>query len=327
MQLGKEMLYLTQSDVKKVHLPMPELIDLLEDAFIEKSYGRYEMPPKPGIHTRENSYIHAMPCWVPKQDAAGMKWVAGYPANQAKGLPYISGLLILNDTETGLPIAVMDCGWITAVRTGAVSGLSVKRLANPDSEVLGILGCGVQGRSNIEAILAVAKNIKRVYAFDIFPEVTKKYVAEESAKYGVEIIGVATPKEAVVESDILVTAGPILTEPQGVIEKEWLKEGVTLAPVDFDCMFKPRVIEDSVSKCYTDDIGQYQKFKSMGYFPHGPETLPELADVIAKKIPARENKKEKIAAMNIGMALDDMPTAKVIYTRAIEKGIGTVLPL
>ena len=327
MKIGKEILYLTQKDVANVNLSMSEIINILEKAFIEKSHDRYEMPSKIGIHTRENAFIHAMPCWLPGNNVAGIKWVSGYPENQEKGLPYIAGLLILNDPETGLPVAIMDCSWITAMRTGAVSGLAAKYVANPESEVLGILGCGVQGRTNLQAILATFKNIKRVYAFDLYPDVTKNFVTEQSEKYDLEIIGVNTHKKAVIESDILITAGPIVLTPDGIIEKQWLKNGVTIMPVDFDCMFKPHALEKTMDKYFTDDTNQYKKFKSMGYFPNGPSGPSELADVITDKIPGRMDKNEKIVSMNIGMALDDMPTANQIYNKAIEKGIGKILPL
>ena len=90
------------------------------------------MPPKPGVHSRPDAFIHAMPAYIPALHAIGMKWVSGYPANQARGLPYITGLLILNDDETGLPLAVMDCTWITAMRTGAATALAAKYLARPE---------------------------------------------------------------------------------------------------------------------------------------------------------------------------------------------------
>ena len=114
-------LYLSRHDVETVALPMADIIAGLEAMFIEKGRGLTEMPPKPGIHTQPDAFIHAMPAYIPSLGAAGVKWVSGYPANQQKGLPYISGLLILNDPETGFPLAVMDCTWITAQRTGAAT--------------------------------------------------------------------------------------------------------------------------------------------------------------------------------------------------------------
>jgi ornithine cyclodeaminase/alanine dehydrogenase-like protein (mu-crystallin family) len=132
-------LYLSRADVESIGMPMTEIIDLLEKAFREKGKGRVEMPPKPGIHTMPDAFIHAMPAYVPSMRSAGIKWVSGYPGNFQRGLPYISGLIVLNDVETGIPYAVMDCTWITAMRTGAASALSAKYLARPDSETIGIL--------------------------------------------------------------------------------------------------------------------------------------------------------------------------------------------
>ena len=97
--------------------------------FKEKGKKMVEMPPKPGIHTRPDAFIHAMPAYISNLNAAGMKWVSGYPENYKKNLPYIAGLLILNDIETGIPICVMDCTWITAMRTGAATALAAKYLA------------------------------------------------------------------------------------------------------------------------------------------------------------------------------------------------------
>ena len=151
----RQLLYLSQSDVISLGLTMPEIIDTVEAAFREKGHGDVEMPPKPGIHTRADAFIHAMPAYIKKTRAAGVKWIAGYPENTARGLPYISGLLILNDPDTGLPLAVMDAAWITAMRTAAATAVAAKYLSRPDVKSLAILGCGVQGKSNTDALMSV----------------------------------------------------------------------------------------------------------------------------------------------------------------------------
>ena len=127
-----QLLYLSRADVEAVGLPMPEIIDALEVAFRQHGQGKVEMPPKPGVHSRPDAFIHAMPCYIPGPEAIGIKWVAGYPENPKRGLPYITGLLVLNDADTGLPLAVMDCTWITAKRTGAATALAARYLARPD---------------------------------------------------------------------------------------------------------------------------------------------------------------------------------------------------
>ena len=130
---GQRILYLSRADVEAVGVTMAEIIDALEVAFHEHGLGHVEMPPKPGVHSRPEAFIHAMPAHIPALHAIGVKWLSAYPANQARGLPYITGLLILNDDETGLPLAVMDCTWITGMRTGAATALAAKYLARPDS--------------------------------------------------------------------------------------------------------------------------------------------------------------------------------------------------
>src|SRR5271166_2637595 len=162
-RLGQQLLYLSYADVAAAGPGMAEIITALEHMFREKGDGRVEMPPKIGIHTMPDAFLHAMPAAIPSQKAAGMKWVGGYPDNSKRGLPYITGLLVLNDPETGVPVALMDCTWITAQRTGAATAVAAKYLARPESSAVGILGCGVQGRSNLEA-LKISFPLKKVYA-------------------------------------------------------------------------------------------------------------------------------------------------------------------
>ncbi|MBW1955263.1 MAG: ornithine cyclodeaminase family protein, partial [Deltaproteobacteria bacterium] len=133
------LLYLSRNDVESLGLEMAEIIDVVEKGFFELGHGRVEMPPKPGIHPGEkaNAFIHAMPAYIPALESAGIKWVSGYPDNPEKGLPYITGLLIFNDVDTGIPRAVMDCTWITAMRTAAASAISARFLARPESETVG----------------------------------------------------------------------------------------------------------------------------------------------------------------------------------------------
>jgi ornithine cyclodeaminase/alanine dehydrogenase-like protein (mu-crystallin family) len=320
-----ELLYLSRADVEAINLDMATIIELLEKAFREKGEGRVEIPPKPGIHTQPDAFIHAMPAYIPSLKSAGIKWVSGYPKNQKLGLPYISGLLILNDVETGLPNAVMDCTWITAYRTGAATGLAAKYLARPDSQSVGILACGVQGRTNLEA-LSVLFPINRVYAYDIVSEVQQRYVNEMTSKFNLEVVGVNHPREAVINSDLVVTSGPILMKPNPTIEPGWLQPGAFASAVDFDSYWKPEALEE-IDKMSTDDLAQFNYYRSIGYFRTTPDPYADLGEILTGKKPARENEQERILAMNLGLALDDMAVAPEIYRRARDAGIGSLLPL
>ncbi len=324
MELSK-ILYLSRADIESIGLPMKDIINALEIMFKEKGEGKVEMPPKPGIHTRKDAFIHAMPAYIPAMNSAGIKWISGYPENQKKNLPYITGLLILNDPETGIPLTIMDATWITAQRTGAATALAAKYLARKNSSSVGILACGVQGRSNLEA-LSCEFNISEVKAYDIYPDVAERFVMDMKkivpAKYEI----VKTPKEAVVGLDIVVTSGPIFKNPTPTIEAGWLSEGAFASLVDFDSYWQGDALQE-VDKIATDDITQMNYYRESGYFKNTPQPYADLGEIVAGKKSGRENTNERIMSINLGLALDDMATAILIYQKARELKIGTELPL
>ncbi len=324
--MAQELLYLSQEDVQSVGLKMAEIISLVETAFYEKGKSQVEMPPKPGIHPGEgDNFIHAMPAYIPAMDAAGIKWVSGFPGNPDQGLPYITGLLILNDPETGLPLAVMDCVWITAMRTAAATAVAAKYLARQDSFILGVLGCGVQGRTNTEA-LKVLFPLKEVRAYDLIPEAAESFREEISSRLELEVEVVDTPQQAVTGCDLVVTAGPILKEPHQTILAGWLDEGAFASLVDFDSYWHPEAMLEADKFC-TDDTPQLRYYQQSGYFQKIPEVHADLGELVSGQKPGRESSSERTMTANLGLAIDDLAVAPTIYSRALEKGIGTRLPL
>src|SRR5207245_9832384 len=180
----------------------------------------------------------------------------------------ITRLTHLNDYETAIPLALMDCTWITAQRTGAATALAAKYLARPDSETLGILGCGVQGRSNLEA-LRLRFSLQRVFAYDTHIERAESYAREMQSRFGIEVQPVSQPQEAVISSDIVVTAGPILRKPHRPLQADWLQEGAFASVVDFDYYWFPTALTE-VDKFCTDDVVQMNHYRDIGYFQHIP---------------------------------------------------------
>lgn len=320
-----ELLYLSRQDVEAVGLEITTIIDLLETAFTEKGRGRVEMPPKPGVHPAPDAFIHAMPAYIPKMRSAGIKWVAGFPDNAQRDLPYISGLIVLNDVETGFPYAVMDCTWITAYRTAAASALAAKYLARPDSRVCGILACGVQGRTHLEALQALFP-IQKVYAYDIDSHVQQRFVDEMSVNLDLEVTGVEHPKQAVVHSDLVVTSGPILKHPQPTIQGDWLPPGSFASAVDFDSYWAPSALAQFDKLC-TDDLAQFHYYRELGYFQDTPQPYADLGEILVGGKPGRESDRERTMAMNLGLALEDMAVAPEVYRLAVQRGAGTTLPL
>lgn len=321
----RKILYLSRQDVEAIDLPMARIIDALERMFKEKGEGRVEMPPKPGIHTRPDAFIHAMPAYIPSQQAAGVKWIAGYPQNQDQGLPYINGLLILNDPETGIPTAVMDATWITAQRTGAATAVAAKYLARPNSSTVGIIACGVQGRSNLEALRCLF-DIRKVKAYDLHPEVARRFAAEMGRQLELDIDVVDQPAEAVREMDIVVTSGPIFKQPNPPIEAGWLAEGAFASPVDFDSYWQGEALQE-VDMLATDDLQQMQYYRNVGYFKSTPEPYADLGQIVAGKMPGRQSDSQRTISINLGIALEDVATAALLLAKAKEKGLGSELPL
>ncbi len=320
-----DLLYLSRADVERVALPMAEIIAALESMFREKGAGRVEMPPKPGIHPLPDAFLHAMPAHIPALGATGVKWVSGYPQNQARGLPYINGLLILNDPETGVPTAVMDCTWITAMRTGAASAVAAKHFARPDSATLGIVACGVQGRSHVTA-MACLYDLERIYAFDLHRAVAERFAIDVTRETGVKVEVVDTPRAAVERSDLVVTSGPILRAPSPVVEPDWLAAGSFASLVDFDSYVTGNAMR-AVDRIVTDDVAQMEYYRGAGYFADTPAVDCELGDVVCGKRPGRASDDERALCINLGIALDDMATAILVLERAVASGVGTRLPL
>jgi ornithine cyclodeaminase/alanine dehydrogenase len=303
-----QLLYLSKADVEAIGVTMAEIVESLTVTFRAKGEGRTEMPPKPGIHPGDgDSFIHAMPAYIPDLKSAGIKWVAAFPV------------------ATGLPLSVMDGVWMTAMRTGAATALSAKYLARPESSVVGVLGCGVQGRSNVEA-LNVLFPIKEVRAYDVNAEPVERYAAEISTRLDLEVKPAATPREAVGGCDIVVTAGPMLKKPHATIQAGWLDEGAFASLVDFDSYWHPDAMAQ-VSKFCTDDTPQFQMYREMGYFPKIPDLYADLGELVSGQKPGRQTPEERTMAANLGLALDDMTVAPLLYERAVEKGIGTWLDL
>lgn len=323
--LGKKMLYLSRADVESLNISIPEIISCLEMMFMEKANQRVEMPPKPAIHTNGDAFLHAMPAFIPKIKSAGMKWVGGYPENHKHSLPYITGLLVLNDVETGVPYVLMDCTWITAVRTAAATALTAKYLARKGSDSLAILGCGIQGRYNLETLNEIFE-LTKVRVYDISREISDRYAVEMGRRFGLDIDIAENPEAAVRDMDIIVTAGPFLMDPIPVVSHDWIKPGALVCPLDLDSYVKPEVFIQSDFLC-TDDLNQFNQFKSNGLFQSCPESIVEVCDVISGDVPGRVNDQQIITAINIGLALEDMAVAPLIYERATKKHMGVWLEL
>jgi ornithine cyclodeaminase/alanine dehydrogenase len=165
-----------------------------------------------------------------------------------------------------------------------------------------------------------------VYAYDIQPDRVTAYVAEMQARLNIEVVGVAEPRQAVIDSDLVVTSGPILLHPQPTIDKDWLRPGAFGSAVDYDSYWTGAALAQLDRLC-TDDHTQFQYYRQSGYFQQTPDPYAELGELVAGLKPGRQNDQERTLAMNLGLALDDMAVAPEVYRRACDRGLGVWLEL
>lgn len=320
--------YLSRADVESLALGMDRVIEAVETGFRLKGLGQTQMPPKIAIRPRgSGTFLHAMPAYVGGDlDTACVKWVGGADDNYKLGLPTISGLLVLNDPQTMVPLCVMDCGWVTAMRTGAANAVAMKYLGPTEPAEVAVLGCGVQGRSNLLAMATQFPSVQRCRIWDPNDQAADAYLREMSERVTVYIDVVSSPEEAVRGADLIVTAGPSPKEPTPYVHLDWLKPGAMAAPVDYDGAWCPEVMQ-GVDRLITDDMGQMDFYRRQGYFKTTPIPYADLGEVVAGKKPGREHPEERTMSICMGIAVDDCVTANLVYRLALEKGVGTDLPL
>lgn len=320
-----EILYLSEEDILAMDIQWPEIFKAVERAMIEHGNKTVENPPKPGVHKFSNSFIHAMPAYLKEANIMGIKWVAGYPSNREKGLPNINGLQIINDPETGLPLCIMNATWTTTVRTAAVTAVSAPKLARANSEVMGIVGAGVQGTINAEVLCMTIPSIKKIKIYDIFSAASERFKKTIEEKTGVAVQIVDSAHDAVVDSDIVVTATQKLPEP--FLKKEWLKPGYLGIPLDVSRAWSIEALFDA-DKFINDDIAQAKLYQADGAFPAGIPTLYcHTGELMNGNYPGRTNDQESIILMNIGLGIYDISLGHYIYTKAKEENRGIYLPL
>ena len=306
------LLYLRREEVARLLPVVPDQLDLVEETYRAVGAGRVELPPKPGIHPRPDSFIHAMPAYLRDDDVAALKWVSGYPANKARGLPYITGLVVLNDADTGLPVCVMDGAEITAARTAAASGVCVRRFAPEGWSTAAILGAGEQGVFHA-SLLRELNPDARIRAYDPNPE--------RVLRLGPGVERAADELEAVDGAEVVVTAAPIVEQPQPAIGLADLAERWLVLPIDFDALVRGEVVE-AAELFAVDDVGQFDYYREQGHFAEWPVPEGSVGEALG-----RADSPERVACVNLGIGALDAAFAARVLAFAREQGAGTELPL
>ncbi len=325
------MLLLSRSDLEKL-ISMKEVIESVERAFLELYNGKAKVPLRTIIEVeKHNGFILYMPSYLEDSEALAVKVVSLYPENTKKGLPSVLASILLNDPKTGAPLALMEGTFITAMRTGAASGVATKYLARKDSKIAGIIGAGVQARTQLWAVCEV-RNIEKALVYDINPKNAKKFAEEMSKKLGIEIKTVESAREATEKSDILIVA---TTAREPVVKGGWIREGTHINSVgwvgrdarelDSETVRKSKLVVDS-KEGVLNESGDIIIPMKEGVIDEG-HIHAELAEIVAGVKKGRENNREITLFKSVGLAIEDAITAKLAYEKALEHGVGTNVEL
>ena len=321
------MLLLSEKQVQDL-IDIDELIDTLAQAHIQCSTGRAVMPvrlvvPLPQIHGR----ITSMPGFLNDDNALGMKVVTYFQENPKRGLPAILAMIMLFSVETGKMIAVMDGSYITAIRTACASAMATRALANRETPVLGILGAGVQARAHIQALSRVRK-LQQIKIYSPSGISATKIRKDMESDVGVGVKVAASAEDAVKHSDIVVT---VTTAKEPILKSEWLNAGVhinavgshrpDLREIDGATLARAKVVVDSREAIMAEcgDILLALNEKSV------PDDVihAEIGEVLAGIKSGRESAGEITLYKSVGIAIQDVATANLVYHRALDRKVGT----
>jgi alanine dehydrogenase len=328
------MLVLKRDDVREL-VPMPEAIELMKTAFAELSAGRAVAPLRTVISLpdREGDALF-MPAYVPAMDALGLKSVNVFRRNPQRGLPMIHAIVSLVDPETGQPLAIMDGTYLTALRTGAVSGAAADLLARPESRVLAAIGAGAQGVTQIAAICAV-RPIERVIAVDINEaalERLKEAIAREWPDLLDRLETTTDAAAAVQEADIICTA---TTSRSPVFRDENVRPGTHVSAVGAytpemqelpaETVARATVVVDAIDAALSE-AGDFIIPLREGRVSRDHFTR-ELGMLVNGTATGRISAKEITLFKSVGNAVQDVAVAKQAVDRARQRGIGIEIEL
>jgi alanine dehydrogenase len=319
-------LILERRDVEQL-LTMEMALAAVEEAFLEDGRGMTQVPERIALWFEDlHGVIGVMPGYLKGLQSAGVRIICHYEQNRARyNLPASAGLVVYHNPLTGMPLAIMDCAYITAMRTGAATGVSAKYLAREDARTLGIVGAGAIALPQVAAIAKV-RDLSSVKIYDLDAAAATRLVAAVT-DMGLEAEAVERPREVCRRVDILVTCTPARS---AVVSGDWVEEGTHIAAVGADMPYK-RELDPGVyaraDKWVTDLVkqalitGEIAQALAEGAISED-SLYATLGEIVAGQKGGREDDTEITIFKSTGMAIQDVATAKRVYESAEQKGLG-----
>ncbi len=325
---------LSRSDVQRA-LSMSQAIAIVREAFAQLSTNRATVPLRvPVPLEKHNAITLFMPAYLHVSDALAIKIVSVHNQNPGMGLPLIHALVVVIDAATGIPLAAMEGGHLTALRTGAAGGVATDLLARRGARVAAIFGAGVQGRTQLLAVCAVRK-IERVFVFDQARDKAEEFLSDMKGKPGVpsQLVVAASPAEAVRDADVICTT---TTSTSPVFSGSDLKPGVHVNGIGAYTPQMQEIGEDTlnrVAKIVIDSrTGALAEAGDL-IIPLQRGTLKEssiyaeIGEIAAGIKPGRQKDEEITFFKSVGNAVQDAAVARAVYDAAVRDNLGTEVSL
>jgi len=321
-------LFLSQSEVNSL-LTMRECIDVVEEGFRELTFGTAKLPRRVSLQIPvEDGWLGVMPAFLTHAGSLATKIVTVYPHNATKyNIPSVSAAIVLNNIETGRVETVMEGSQVTAMRTGAVSGVAAKHLARDDATRVGLFGAGVQARKQLQAIREVRK-ITSVAVYDTNKELAKNLAAQASADGSLTVSVADNPDEAVQNSDIVITA---TTSSTPVFNGGVLRPGThvsaigaftpTMRELDSTTVSTSKIVVDSIEAAL-EEAGDILIPLKEGVIQR-QDIWAELGEIVTGRKRGRTSEEEKTVFKSVGLGIQDAAVAKLVFQKARSQGIGT----
>lgn len=320
-----------QSEVAAL-LPMADCIGLVAQALEAAAGGGAVQPPRTMMPVPGTSgFLGLMPGYLNTPETLGVKLISVYPDNFGTGVESHQGVIVLFQPGTGTPVALMDAGEVTAIRTAAASGVATRALARDEASTLALLGYGVQARTHLDAMRAV-RNITRVRVWGRSAERADAFAQAESKRTGLPIEAAATAEAAVAGADIVCTLTASATP---ILEGRWLEEGMhinavgaatpTTRELDTEAVVRSRLYVD-LKESAINQAGEFVIAKSEGRLQES-HIVGEVGEVLAGLAPGREDAGQITLFKSLGIVVEDLVSALHVYDAAKARGIGVMVEI
>ncbi len=317
-----EITVLSEREVVEAAPSRSAIIEIIERTYRYTAEGATDVPTKIGVHPDyPGSFCHAMPAWVAPERALGMKWITHYPGNSSRGYADASGIIVLNDPDTGMPVAVMDGMWITLARTSACAAVAARHLSVANPRRLGLIGCGGLGTWSLRMLPEVFPELRDVRVASRTRSSREAFCAAMHEEGGWNAVSVDRPEEAVREVDIVITSIPKSSEP--VALEAWWSSGTLVIPLDVTGCWD-RASFEQADRLVTDGLEALERAAARNRpgLRLPKERHMRLEEVVAGRIRGRQSENERIMAVPTGVASVDMTLGWDIFRRAQAAGLG-----